>query len=112
MSGTLHHFHLWAPHQAGTTLWICYQRVTPCCSSGHRGGRASGCLGDEACQALTRAPFLSSDAGDMIEMQGFGPSLPTWHLEALCRQGPSCLSCSTSSSPYAAPSHCSRVPDR
>ncbi|XP_045346372.1 small G protein signaling modulator 2 isoform X4 [Leopardus geoffroyi] len=52
------------------------------------------------------------NAGDMIEMQGFGPSLPTWHLEALCRQGPSCLSCSTSSSPYAAPSHCSRVPDR
>ncbi|XP_026890465.1 small G protein signaling modulator 2 isoform X12 [Acinonyx jubatus] len=52
------------------------------------------------------------NAGDMIEMQGFGPGLPTWHLEALCRQGPSCLSCSTSSSPYAAPSHCSRVPDR
>ncbi|XP_049492737.1 small G protein signaling modulator 2 isoform X10 [Panthera uncia] len=52
------------------------------------------------------------NAGDMIEMQGFGPGLPTWHLEALCCQGPSCLSCSTSSSPYAAPSHCSRVPDR
>ncbi|XP_060502927.1 small G protein signaling modulator 2 isoform X8 [Panthera onca] len=52
------------------------------------------------------------NAGDMIEMQGFGPGLPTWHLEALCHQGPSCLSCSTSSSPYAAPSHCSRVPDR
>ncbi|XP_044899971.1 small G protein signaling modulator 2 isoform X2 [Felis catus] len=61
---------------------------------------------------LEEATMLNSDAGDMIEMQGFGPSLPTWHLEALCRQGPSCLSCSTSSSPYAAPSHCSRVPDR
>ncbi|XP_029782681.1 small G protein signaling modulator 2 isoform X4 [Suricata suricatta] len=52
------------------------------------------------------------NAGDMIEMQGFGPSLPTWHLEALCSQGPSCLSCSPSSSLYAAPSHCSCVPDR
>ncbi|XP_077606008.1 small G protein signaling modulator 2 isoform X2 [Crocuta crocuta] len=52
------------------------------------------------------------NAGDMIEMQGFGPGLPTWHLEALCSQGPSCLSCSPGSSPYAAPSHCSCVPDR
>ncbi|XP_036125572.1 small G protein signaling modulator 2 isoform X1 [Molossus molossus] len=49
---------------------------------------------------------------DMIEMQGFGPSLPAWHLEPLCNQGSSCLSCSTSSSPYATPSHCSCVPDR
>ncbi|XP_039107662.1 small G protein signaling modulator 2 isoform X2 [Hyaena hyaena] len=52
------------------------------------------------------------NAGDMIEMQGFGPGLPTWHLEALCSQGPSCLSCSPGSSPYAALSHCSCVPDR
>ncbi|XP_016066633.1 PREDICTED: small G protein signaling modulator 2 isoform X2 [Miniopterus natalensis] len=52
------------------------------------------------------------NAGDMIEMQGFGPSLPTWHLEPLCSQGSSCLSCSTSSSPYATPNHCSCVPDR
>ncbi|MXQ84642.1 hypothetical protein E5288_WYG020742 [Bos mutus] len=52
------------------------------------------------------------DAGDMIEMQGFGPSLPAWHLQPLCSQGSSCLSCSTSSSPYAPPSHCSCVPDR
>lgn len=52
------------------------------------------------------------NAGDMIEMQGFGPSLPAWHLEPLCNQGSSCLSCSTSSSPYATPSHCSCVPDR
>ncbi|XP_059236899.1 small G protein signaling modulator 2 isoform X2 [Mustela nigripes] len=51
------------------------------------------------------------NAGDMIEMQGFGPSLPTWHLESLCSQG-SCLFCSTRSSPYATPSHCSCVPDR
>lgn len=68
-------------------------------------------VGREARQALTMAPFLSSDAGDMIEMQGFGPSLPTWHLESLCSQG-SCLFCSTRSSPYATPSHCSCVPDR
>uniref|UniRef100_A0A452EDJ2 Small G protein signaling modulator 2 n=1 Tax=Capra hircus TaxID=9925 RepID=A0A452EDJ2_CAPHI len=52
------------------------------------------------------------NAGDMIEMQGFGPSLPAWHLQPLCSQGSSCLSCSTSSSPYAPPSHCSCVPDR
>lgn len=52
------------------------------------------------------------NTGDMIEMQGFGPSLPAWHLEPLCSQVTSCLSCSTSSSPYAAPSHCSCVPDR
>ncbi|XP_030152127.1 small G protein signaling modulator 2 isoform X3 [Lynx canadensis] len=64
------------------------------------------------CSRNLTAPNPMKDAGDMIEMQGFGPGLPTWHLEALCRQGPSCLSCSTSSSPYAAPSHCSRVPDR
>ncbi|KAM9749624.1 small G protein signaling modulator 2 isoform 2-T2 [Dama dama] len=51
------------------------------------------------------------NAGDMIEMQGFGPSLPAWHLQPLCSQA-SCLSCSTSSSPYAPPSHCRCVPDR
>ncbi|XP_042526806.1 small G protein signaling modulator 2 isoform X2 [Dipodomys spectabilis] len=52
------------------------------------------------------------NAGDMIEMQGFGPGLTAWHLEPLCGQGSSCLSCSSSSSPYATPSHCSCVPDR
>ncbi|XP_029417316.1 small G protein signaling modulator 2 isoform X4 [Nannospalax galili] len=52
------------------------------------------------------------NAGDMIEMQGFGPSLAAWHVEALCSQGSSCLSCSSSSSPYATPSHCSCIPDR
>ncbi|XP_008056395.1 small G protein signaling modulator 2 isoform X2 [Carlito syrichta] len=52
------------------------------------------------------------NAGDMIEMQGFGPSLPAWHLEPLCSQGSSCLSCSSFNFPYATPSHCSCVPDR
>ncbi|XP_015356471.1 small G protein signaling modulator 2 isoform X4 [Marmota marmota marmota] len=52
------------------------------------------------------------NAGDMIEMQGFGPSLTAWHLEPLCSQRFSCLSCSSNSSPYATPSHCSCVPDR
>lgn len=51
------------------------------------------------------------NAGDMIEMQGFGPSLPPWHLEPLCSHS-SCLSCSCSSSPCTAPCHCRRVPDR
>nr|XP_020017644.1 small G protein signaling modulator 2 isoform X2 [Castor canadensis] len=52
------------------------------------------------------------NAGDMIEMQGFGPGLTAWHLEPLCSQGSSCLSCSSSSSPYTTPSHCSCIPDR
>ncbi|XP_077021629.1 small G protein signaling modulator 2 isoform X2 [Tamandua tetradactyla] len=55
---------------------------------------------------------LLTDAGDMIEMQGFGASLPAWHLEPLCNQGSSCLSCSFNSSPYTIPSHCNCVPDR
>ncbi|XP_057570296.1 small G protein signaling modulator 2 isoform X3 [Hippopotamus amphibius kiboko] len=64
------------------------------------------------CSRNLTAPNPMKDAGDMIEMQGFGPSLPAWHLEPLCSQGSSCLSCSTSSSPYAPPSHCSCVPNR
>ncbi|XP_047403492.1 small G protein signaling modulator 2 isoform X4 [Sciurus carolinensis] len=64
------------------------------------------------CSRNLTAPNPMKDAGDMIEMQGFGPSLATWHLEPLCSQGSSCLSCSSSSSPYATPSHCSCVPDR
>lgn len=39
-----HHFRLWALDQAGTTLVGFYQWVTSCCSSGHRGGHAAGCL--------------------------------------------------------------------
>ncbi|XP_017507071.2 small G protein signaling modulator 2 isoform X3 [Manis javanica] len=52
------------------------------------------------------------DAGDVIEMQGFGSSLPAWHLEPVCSQGSFCLSCSTNSSPYTTPCHCNCVPDR
>ncbi|XP_040099706.1 small G protein signaling modulator 2 isoform X2 [Oryx dammah] len=63
------------------------------------------------CSRNLTAPNPMKDAGDMVEMQGFGPSLPAWHLQPLCSQGP-CLSCSTSSSPSAPPSHCSCVPDR
>ncbi|XP_072795131.1 small G protein signaling modulator 2 isoform X3 [Vicugna pacos] len=64
------------------------------------------------CSRNLTAPNPMKGAGDMIEMQGLGPSLPAWHLEPLCSQGTSCFSCSTSSSPYTAPSHCSCVPDR
>ncbi|XP_048221125.1 small G protein signaling modulator 2 isoform X2 [Perognathus longimembris pacificus] len=64
------------------------------------------------CSRNLTAPNPMKDAGDMIEMQGFGPGLTAWHLEPLCGQGSSCLSCSSSSSPYATPSHCSCVPDR
>ncbi|XP_046302920.1 small G protein signaling modulator 2 isoform X4 [Marmota monax] len=64
------------------------------------------------CSRNLTAPNPMKDAGDMIEMQGFGPSLTAWHLEPLCSQRSSCLSCSSNSSPYATPSHCSCVPDR
>ncbi|XP_008563850.1 PREDICTED: small G protein signaling modulator 2 isoform X5 [Galeopterus variegatus] len=64
------------------------------------------------CSRNLTAPNPMKDAGDMIEMQGFGPSLPAWHLEPLYSQGSSCLSCSSSSSPYAIPSHCTCIPDR
>ncbi|GAB1296444.1 Small G protein signaling modulator 2 [Apodemus speciosus] len=64
------------------------------------------------CSRNLTAPNPMKDTGDMIEMQGFGPSLTAWHLEPLCSQGSSCLSCSSCSSPYATPSHCGCIPDR
>ncbi|KAM9209674.1 small G protein signaling modulator 2 isoform 3-T3 [Dugong dugon] len=64
------------------------------------------------CSRNLTAPNPMKDAGDMIEMQGFGPSLPAWHPKPLCSQGSPCLSCSSSSSPYATPSNCSCIPDR
>ncbi|XP_036925828.1 small G protein signaling modulator 2 isoform X2 [Sturnira hondurensis] len=64
------------------------------------------------CSRNLTAPNPMKDAGDMIEMQGFGPSLPAWHLEPLCSQGSPCPSCSTSSSPYATPKRCTCAPDR
>lgn len=102
--------HLWVLGQAGTSLGIS-TNVTSSAALG-RDGHAAGHLGEKACAGLNLGPFLPSDAGDMIEMQGFGPSLTAWHLEPLCSQGSSCLSCPSSSSPYAPPSHCSCTPDR
>ncbi|XP_036196938.1 small G protein signaling modulator 2 isoform X10 [Myotis myotis] len=64
------------------------------------------------CSRNLTAPNPMKDAGDMIEMQGFGPSLPAWHIDPMCSQGSSWFSCSSSSSPYATPNHCSCVPDR
>ncbi|XP_063105717.1 small G protein signaling modulator 2 isoform X3 [Cavia porcellus] len=64
------------------------------------------------CSRNLTAPNPMKDAGDMIEMQGFGPGLAAWHLEPLCSQGSSCLSCSSCSSPYATSSHCSCILDR
>uniref|UniRef100_A0A8I3WYX6 Small G protein signaling modulator 2 n=1 Tax=Callithrix jacchus TaxID=9483 RepID=A0A8I3WYX6_CALJA len=64
------------------------------------------------CSRNLTAPNPMKDASDMIEMQGFGPSLPAWQLAALCSQGSPCLSCFSSSSPYTTPSRCSCVPDR
>uniref|UniRef100_A0A2K5D1V4 Small G protein signaling modulator 2 n=1 Tax=Aotus nancymaae TaxID=37293 RepID=A0A2K5D1V4_AOTNA len=64
------------------------------------------------CSRNLTAPNPMKDASDMIEMQGFGPSPPAWHLAALCSQGSPCLSCFSSSSLYATPSRCSCIPDR
>lgn len=89
-----------------------HQWVIFVCSSGQRWACCKGTWGGGSLPGIDLGPFLPSDAGDMIEMQGFGPSLTAWHLEPLCSQGSSCLSCSSSSSPYATPSHCSCVPDR
>uniref|UniRef100_A0A8C8RTT7 Small G protein signaling modulator 2 n=1 Tax=Pelusios castaneus TaxID=367368 RepID=A0A8C8RTT7_9SAUR len=50
-----------------------------------------------------------NNAGDVIEMQGFGASL-SWPL-AHCNQGSSCLSCLTGS-PYDLPGCCSCLHDR
>lgn len=89
-----------------------HQWVIFVCSSGQRWACCKGTWGGSL-PGIDLGPFLPSDAGDMIEMQGFGPSLTAWHLEPLCSQGSFCLSCSSGSSPYATPhSHCSCVPDR
>ncbi|XP_038615118.1 small G protein signaling modulator 2 isoform X1 [Tachyglossus aculeatus] len=64
------------------------------------------------CSRNLTAPNPMKDAGDMIEMQGFGPSLLGWQLEPPCSQGSSCLSCSSSSSPYDPPTYCSCAHDR
>ncbi|KAL0597380.1 Small G protein signaling modulator 2, partial [Plecturocebus cupreus] len=64
------------------------------------------------CSRNLTAPNLMKDAGDMMEMQSFGPSLPAWHPSALCSQGSPCLSCFSGSSPYTTLSRCSCVPDR
>ncbi|XP_069729867.1 small G protein signaling modulator 2 isoform X5 [Phaenicophaeus curvirostris] len=52
-----------------------------------------------------------NNTSDMIEMQGFGANLLSWHLEH-CSQGSSCVSCSTGSSPYDIPSCCNCIHDR
>ncbi|XP_043860552.1 small G protein signaling modulator 2 isoform X2 [Dromiciops gliroides] len=51
------------------------------------------------------------NAGDMIEMQGFGPSPPAWQFEPPIGRT-SCLSCSIRSSPYDPPSYCNCAQDR
>ncbi|XP_078010885.1 small G protein signaling modulator 2 isoform X4 [Phascolarctos cinereus] len=51
------------------------------------------------------------NAGDMIEMQGFGPSPPAWQFEPPSGRS-SCLSCSVRGSPYGPPNYCSCAQDR
>ncbi|KAG8450718.1 hypothetical protein GDO86_003116 [Hymenochirus boettgeri] len=53
-----------------------------------------------------------NNAGDVIEMQGFGANLSPWQLNEHCSQGSSCLSCSTGSSPHDITSCCSCAHDR
>nr|XP_056721405.1 small G protein signaling modulator 2 [Euleptes europaea] len=63
------------------------------------------------CSRNLTDPKRMKDITDMMEIQGFGTSLLPWQLEP-CSQGSSCLSCSTSSSPYDPPSCCSCIHDR
>ncbi|XP_072496076.1 small G protein signaling modulator 2 isoform X2 [Notamacropus eugenii] len=51
------------------------------------------------------------NSGDMIEMQGFGPSPPAWQFEPPIGRS-SCLSCSIRGSPYNPPNYCNCVQDR
>uniref|UniRef100_A0A4X2KDT2 Small G protein signaling modulator 2 n=1 Tax=Vombatus ursinus TaxID=29139 RepID=A0A4X2KDT2_VOMUR len=51
------------------------------------------------------------NAGDMIEMQGFGPSPPAWQFEPPIGHS-SCLSCSIRGSPYDPPNYCNCAQDR
>ncbi|XP_056675597.1 small G protein signaling modulator 2 isoform X2 [Monodelphis domestica] len=51
------------------------------------------------------------NAGDMIEMQGFGPSPPAWQFEPPIGHS-ACLSCSIRSSPYDPPNYCNCAQDR
>ncbi|OPJ78430.1 small G protein signaling modulator 2 isoform B [Patagioenas fasciata monilis] len=52
-----------------------------------------------------------NNAGDMLEMQGFGASALCWQLEP-CSRGSSCVSCSSGSSPRDAPACCPCLRDR
>ncbi|XP_048375292.1 small G protein signaling modulator 2 [Sphaerodactylus townsendi] len=63
------------------------------------------------CSRNLTDPKRMKDVADAVEIQGFGTSLLPWQLEP-CSQGSSCLSCSTSSSPYDLPSCCSCIHDR
>ncbi|XP_020862619.1 small G protein signaling modulator 2 isoform X2 [Phascolarctos cinereus] len=63
------------------------------------------------CSRNLTAPNLMKDAGDMIEMQGFGPSPPAWQFEPPSGRS-SCLSCSVRGSPYGPPNYCSCAQDR
>ncbi|XP_068945738.1 small G protein signaling modulator 2 isoform X3 [Petaurus breviceps papuanus] len=51
------------------------------------------------------------NAGDMIEMQGFGPSPPAWQFEPPIGHN-SCLSCSIRGSSYDPPTYCNCMQDR
>ncbi|XP_056675598.1 small G protein signaling modulator 2 isoform X3 [Monodelphis domestica] len=63
------------------------------------------------CSRNLTAPNLMKDAGDMIEMQGFGPSPPAWQFEPPIGHS-ACLSCSIRSSPYDPPNYCNCAQDR
>ncbi|XP_054857651.1 small G protein signaling modulator 2 isoform X1 [Eublepharis macularius] len=63
------------------------------------------------CSRNLTDPKRMKDISDMMEIQGFGAGLLPWQLDP-CSQGSSCLSCSTSSSPYDLPSCCSCIHDR
>ncbi|XP_077168753.1 small G protein signaling modulator 2 isoform X3 [Paroedura picta] len=63
------------------------------------------------CSRNLTDPKRMKGIGARMEVQGFSTGLLPWQLEP-CSQGSSCLSCSTSSSPYDPPSCCSCIHDR
>ncbi|XP_038670399.1 small G protein signaling modulator 2 isoform X2 [Scyliorhinus canicula] len=64
------------------------------------------------CSRNLTAPKMMKDPNELLEMHGYGVTQFPWQLGDLCSQGSSCLSCSTSGSPYDMPNCCSCGNDR
>ncbi|XP_036762041.2 small G protein signaling modulator 2 isoform X3 [Manis pentadactyla] len=101
---------LWAQQGKGKVFPKLRKRTSMCSMDVEEMG--TGRAADYVFRIIYPGHRHEHNAGDVIEMQGFGSSLPAWHLEPVCSQGSFCLSCSTNSSPYTTPCHCNCIPDR